>query len=150
MKYLAVLLLLAACSASGPMYQPIKADGQIVVYRPIGWQGKAYRAYIDINGGTACKLAEGGYYIINGYHDPIIISSSVFGMPGTSRITVKPDPKKATYLKIELSDGRGIANIAGGLAAGAAYEAAADTSGPYIFTVMPDDHELQGMHQDCM
>lgn len=146
MRYLLLLIALAACSATGPEYTGQKG---IIVYRDDSmlFIGRAFP--IDVNGVEGCQLHNAGYAIIPKTGE-ITLSSSLWDQPGTSRISL--NVKDAEYVKVSVNQGSMVAGAAAGMVGVFAHEAI-EKQGPFIFTHMEAGQahqELVGLKQDCI
>lgn len=144
MRALLVLLFLTACSANGPQFGELnlsKADQPaLVVYRPSHLWASGNFFEIDIDGVPTCKIFNGGFYVAKNIKNKTVnVSSSMFAVPGTSRILVDIEPKKTHYVKIELNDSKQAMGIGAGLVGMLVAEGGPDPSGPFIFTLVDED-----------
>lgn len=157
--FTAFLLSLAGCSASGPSFNETalpKGDGAtVVVYRDGGPLGIAAAGYeIDFNGEFTCKLLPRSFFV-NYQNKPqkTVISSTIFGEIGTSRIALNLKPDGVYYVRLDVNKQRVAASMALGMAGAAIDEASSENSGPFIFKLMPPEQakqELTGLRQDCI
>lgn len=153
------LLALAGCTAAGPVFNEssLSKDGEtatIVVYRDNWYQGPVIAGwYIDVNGVSSCGLKPDGFFAKQVSPGEIVISSSMFGAPGTSRIAINAKAGEIYYILMELDGGKNIAMASGGLAGGLMAEAASNHGGPFIFSRIDKNtaiKTLSSRHQDCL
>lgn len=158
MRSLLLILLLTGCTATGPVFNeaalPSGDQSTLVIYRPDAYLGAGAGLYsIDINGETACRLHTGSFFVVRNAKDKIIVSSSIWSDPGTSRISVDAKPKHTYYIKMLPDNAKQVAGVAGGLAGLIAAEGISNTGGPFIFSSVDDQtakNELSKLKQDCI
>jgi hypothetical protein len=158
MRYVILLLVLAACTARGPTFNessvPIGDNATtLVVYRPTGFTGAATGWDVDINGATHCNLHNGAFYIDSLPLGKINISSSIWSAPGTTRLSFVGKPKTVYYVRLEADGGKAAASILAGAAGMFAAEGVSSTGGPFLLTLVEEQEamqEIKGMNQDCL
>lgn len=146
--YFLALLLLSSCSAQGDRF--IEANnGDIVLYRPDSIFKIIMPYNIDVNGKPVCKLSNAGYIV---FHEKSNVEVTVFSEPGTSRITLEPDPKRVTYVRLDLDGGKQGAGMAGGMIGMALAEGVSDHGGQFRFARVDESNarsELKNLRRDC-
>lgn len=98
------LFSLAGCASVGgavysPPQTPAKGMAQLVVYENSAWKKTSQE--VDINGVTACSLVQGGFFIRNVPAGSTTISSSIWDLPGTSRLTVNAQAGHRYYVRVQ-------------------------------------------------
>lgn len=152
---ISLLLLLAACSASGPSFNEanLKSDqATIIVYRQDRFLGFAGYFDVDVNGKPYCKIDNAGFFVVKS-NSKTEISSSIWDQPGTSRITINAKPHDIYYVRMEMDGSKQVAGALGGLSGQLIAEGAASTGGPFLFTKVDPEiakQELKNLKQDCL
>lgn len=157
MKFLVLLpLLLAGCAmqASGPLFSgPTKSEGAtLILYRDNSYYGNFGKLPFEINGEKACELHNSSFYTQSGLHGKFTISASVWDMPGTSRLMINAKGNEIYYVRWNIDSSKQVASGFGGFFGQLAAEGAANTGGPYIFTIIEPSiakQELKNLRQDC-
>ncbi len=156
MRHLSLLLLLAACNASGPSFNEsllsVGDDSTVVVYRNNKFLGAAGYFEIDVNGIPACKLHNQGFYVIKS-NGNINISSSIWNQPGTSLIQLKTVPGQAYFVRMEMDSDKQVAGGLGGIGGQMIAENVSNNAGPFVFTQVDRStaiKELNTLKQDCI
>ena len=162
MRIFGLLLLLSACSATGPAYKDVKIpvnsqSSAVVVYRPnatpLFGEGGLYS--VDINGAGTCKLHNSSFMVANNLSGVVNITSSVWSEPGTSHITIKTMPGKISYVRMTMNDERQAIGILGGYAGVIIAEGLSSQDGPFIFTHVGEKEALNELstlklEEDCI
>lgn len=156
-RYLLVAMALSACSANGPIYSdaniPHGTGSTIVVYRPSSILQVARRFPLEINGVEKCSLSNGGYFAETVVPGKIGLTSSMWDQPGTSRAEIMASANQTSYVSIRLNNDKTAAGIGGGMIGLLIAEGSSSTSGPFIFSNVPESQalkELADLKQDCM
>lgn len=110
-----IALSLTACSATGPVYTPTKAQGneaKVVVYRsPNGGPAPIY-----VNGTYHCRLPSSGHFVLTVEpRQQLVLSSRFLGDLTPSTFVFTPQSGRTYYVRTELSTS---SLIAGSLGAG--------------------------------
>lgn len=149
MRYLVVLFLLAACTATGPSFNegnlPKGNGATIVIYRPYAPLALAGYFDIDINGQKTCNLYPDGFFVRSGLYKDVTISSSIFDQPGTSRIVIPTKPKHVYYVSMEINNDKQMISVFSGLIGRLATEGSSSQSGPFIFTLVDEEKAKQDL-----
>lgn len=148
-KLLLATLLLTACSSIGPTYQENMLNGaSIVVYRQAGIAGVGGWD-VEFNGILACDLHGDSFFRKSVKPGIVNIASSLWGEPGTSRISVEAKPNQITFIRISPDNSKVASAMAAGMIGRLLMEGVSSTGGPFIFTQMPSKEakeELEGLH----
>lgn len=150
MRYLILsLFALSACSSVGPTYKEnMLGDASIVVYRQAGVAGIGGWD-VEFNGILACDLHGDSFFKKSIKPGIVNIASSLWGEPGTSRISVETKPNQITFIRVSPDNKKVAAAMAAGMIGRLLMEGASSTGGPFIFTQMPSKNakeELKGLH----
>lgn len=154
----AALLSLSACTitANGPLYNEagIKKTKEplIVIYKNPSALGAAAGMYsVDINGEERCRLHTGSFFIPQNVSGNTLISSSMFGTPGTSKLRINTEHGKTYYVRIDVDSNKESAGMGAGLIGLLVAEAASDTAGPFVISLVDPEYakmELQKLHKE--
>ena len=156
---IAMALMLAGCTASGPMYsslpeqKPDKGMAQLVVYRPYELSYAARRPTVEINSIKTCDLPNSSFFIKNVKPSEITVTSSFWEIPGTSRFTMSVSSGRKYYIRMALNDDKLAAGLAAGIIGMAVAEGISEHSGPFIIESVSESsakEELQSLKKsDC-
>lgn len=157
---LASLLLLSACSATGPTYSTLdgtvtKAStgtSKIVIYREANFINGGARYWVELNGVEVCKLHQASFLIHDVHPGIVNVAASNFGSLGTSRMTVEVKPGQTVYVKMAVNGSRATVGVLGGLIASAAEEGIENNSGPVFLGEVSKQvasQEMAAMNMDC-
>lgn len=138
MRYVLLLLLLSACAASGPHYYEMDKSGvsasaktsKILIYRTDQLPNFSTSYWIEVNGEQRCDLHNASFAVIDvepGYNT---ITTSRFGIVGTSRIELSTRLGEVSYVRFDQKTGRAMLGVLGGVLAGAISESAETQPGP--------------------
>lgn len=147
---LTCLFFLSACAATGEDYRkPTARSGEsaIVVYREPDIVTRPFE--IDVDGAPACDLHSSGYFVVMGkVGSDVMISSSLWDHPGTSRLIVKVKPGKTYYVGISMNGKRwaGLLGLPGLLVA----EGTSDKGGPFDLQLSSSEPSIvHSLKKDC-
>lgn len=151
-----VMLFLAGCAATGPIYneEVVHADknsATLVIYRPNVYAYSLQRAGIEVNGKNECDLYTGSFFIKSDIMaNEVNLSASQWSMPGTSRLRFKVEKGKIYYILMTMNYAQINAGVIGGLIGQLAVEATNDenqASGPYVFTLIEENMAKEQLKQ---
>lgn len=150
--WLGLLLLLVGCSASGANFNPDHHAKftELVIYRPSSVIYISKKFPIAINGEDTCNLSNAGFARIPITPNKTNITSSLWGMPGTSSLTLDASDHKTHYVKIEGGSGVMGAAILGFV--GALASEGINGSGPFELTEVSREQalmDLKDLKADC-
>lgn len=151
----AALMALSGCTSTGPVYSSLKPGrppsgmAQVIVYETSSL--RLSPIYVDMNGESACALS--GFFVKDVPAGPVTLSSSIWDMPGTSRLTIDAKPGKRYYVKFQMDTGKSLGFGAFGLLGAAVAEGASSHGGPYLIEAIDEKiatEELQSLKKaDC-
>jgi hypothetical protein len=104
-----MLALLAACTASGPAFQPLSqrpsGQGIVYVYRPQGEAvGRGETPYIEIAGKNMGMLKAGGYISLTlppGEHEVTVRQAMLFVPTLWDTVTIAVAPGSVSYIRVD-------------------------------------------------
>lgn len=139
-KSLLLLPLLAACAGGGQSYHNSddvpKSMARVIVYQPSSMRMAGEE--VDINGSRACSLSAGRFFQKDLPPGETTISSSVWSLPGTSRLTIHTVPAHKYYVRLQFDTMKGAGFGAFGLAGALAAEGVSNHGGPFVIETVDD------------
>jgi len=148
--FILAFLLLAGCASVGPTYTelaplpPSHGMAQIVVYQPPAAIRLSSTA-VDINGVPGCEIATGTFFYKDVPSGSMTISSSIWNMPGTSRLTIPTILGKRYYIKFQMDMGKSMSFGALGFVGALASEGVSSGGGPFLIESVNEEVALRDL-----
>lgn len=156
-----VMMILSACSASGPQYssmantiQPEPNVSKFIIYRPSHFYASGTDYKIAVDNGEPCALSNGSFYITTAPAGKKVITADNWGLPGTSRLEFDSKPNQVYYVSVALSDSATKGSFLGGAIGVAIAESNNKQAGPFDLRLVDKtaaENELSdlNMTEDC-
>jgi len=140
---IALCILLSACSATGPTYSSLDSSPrrlaaqnvELVVYRPSSFALMARAPDVEINGVNTCELSNGSFFTREIELRSVAITASLWDMPGTSRLSFKPQAGKRYFVRVST-------DVVGGYIGLAIAEGASSRGGPFVIDLLDEQAAL--------
>lgn len=153
-------LTLCACQTGGIPYDSYilpaisKGDSQIIVYRPSGDYMRLRSPSVEVNGVSRCNLKGGSFFSVEMPPQQVLISASLWDMPGTSRQSIIAKKGQRAFVKIAVNSDKQWSGALGGLIGMGIAEGMSSRSGPFIIEQVSTEQaqaDLQNVvnAQDC-
>ncbi len=147
---IALCILLSACSATGPTYSSLDSSPrrlaaqnvELVVYRPSSFALMARAPDVEINGVNTCELSNGSFFTREIELRSVAITASLWDMPGTSRLSFKPQAGKRYFVRVSTDGGKLTAGVIGGYIGLAIAEGASSRGGPFVIDLLDEQAAL--------
>jgi hypothetical protein len=146
MKNLFIVLfsvLITGCAATGPGYLQTTSESSIpanraelIFYRPSGFILSARSPSIEISGQSSCDLPQGGFFKKNVQSGNINISTSLWDIPGTSRLNFQATAGERYAIRVSPDTGKVMSGALFGYAGLIIAEATSSRGGPFQMDLM--------------
>ena len=145
------ILLLVACAANGPVYTsqtltpPGKGKAQLLIYRTSSFVASVSKTSVEVNGMPACDLPNSSFFKFEIDPGQTTISASIWGAPGTSRLTLATKAGARYFIKVAPNSNKIFAASSAGLLSMGAVEAISEDKGSFIIRMVDKEDAVREM-----
>jgi len=154
---LMAVVLVTGCASTGPSYLQTSSESpappdraQLIIYRPSGFILAARSPKIEINGQPSCDLPQGGFFKKNVPAGSTVISTSLWDIPGTSRLNFEAVAGEKYAVRVSPDSGKVMSGALFGYIGLAIAEAKSARGGPFQIDLLREETVLSELSKSRM